>query len=300
MSLNADEEELYAFGMQAIPSVFRDSDRVKEDLRAMAKMAGATKAAIAHWLDMAMIDTATGPDIDPTDPDWLQLHAEDRGTRRGYGETTPVMRQRLINVPDGVTRASILAAAQALVTSSGVAGTVNMVELPRDGMFLGATYAADTSGATPGMTFGAPSGTGLMQATPLKLFVLPPYVAGLSGRVKSVRIVIANATNAGNNGTFTITGLVAPTSVQYVNFAGVAGLDNAATWTVQRLNFAGQVMEGAGNAYLGRGNRWSSRLPTMVIILPFGTSASIVASVKELARQKKAAGVTTIVEARTA
>lgn len=221
MSLNAEEQELFEFGMQAIGPAYRQIDRVKEDLRAMAKMDGATKVKLKHWLQMAMIGTATGPDVDATQPDWLQLHAEDRGTRRGDGETTPAMRQRLINVPDGVTRASILAAAQGILEAAGTAGTVGMVELPRDGMFLNALYVADTG---TGATITAPNGLGDVWITPTVKFKRPPFVQGLSGRVKSTRIVLSGAASIVNDGTFAITGLEG-NAVKISNFAAVGETD---------------------------------------------------------------------------
>jgi hypothetical protein len=218
MALDATEQELYDFAMSAMPEWFRELERTKEDLSAMAKIFGAAKRVGAYWLDMAMIGNATGPTAKVAGndtnwakpipsgalgPDWLEMHAEDRGTRRMDGETDPTMRQRLRLPPDALARAVLLAASQAMVTAAGVSGTVAMVELPRDAAHLGTRVQDHGTGGSF-----AKSGS-LMAFVPSIPFAFPPYVQGISGAVKRVDIVFSGCAEAGNNGTFEVSGLEA-------------------------------------------------------------------------------------------
>ena len=84
-----------------------------------------------------------------------------------------------------------------------------------------------------------------------------------------------------------------------MNASGVAGVDAATTWTLNKHDVEGNLRDGRQRAYFGRGYRMSSQRPlTFIIILPFGCTAGTQTSVAEMARQKKVFGVRSIVECR--
>lgn len=328
MSLDATEQELYDFAIAAMPDWYKELDRTKEELYALAKIFGSVKKVVAYWFDMAMIGTATGPDAKDTDwdtdwavaipggtlgPDWLEFHAEDRGTRRANGEIDAVMRERLRTAPDAVTRDAILAAAQAVVdaqTDPSVVGDVDMVEFPRDAAYLG-TYTQDTG---TGGTFGKVDS--LMSFYPATAFAYPPYFGNISGRVKTTQITFSGCDDPNNDGTFEIIGLGALddgdgyptiTVVFYTNASGAAAVDAGLTWATERLNWQDVVIDGHGRAYVNRGFRvWRGQSATgqkkamggVLLLLPYETTEGTRLAVREQLRQIKAAGIAGIVQRR--
>ena len=288
MALTTDEQGFLDFALAALPSWMRADD---EHLNGSAKQFGAVKAQIDYWFEQTLITHATGATA--TQPDWLAQHMRDRGTTRQPNEGDPAGRQRIRNVPDALTRDSLLAAANAILAAEGIAGSAAMVELPRDGAALG-VYSSDTG---TGGTFSADTGTRMI-FTPTDRFAAPPWRdPSVVRKIQAFNIVIAGAASGGNDGTFPTLGM-SGNGVIIDNAAGVAGADAGATWTVQKLDRRGNVRDGFGRAYFGRGYRLSGVRPCIVLMLPFGSTASTEASVREMLRQKKAGGFAYRVERR--
>ena len=283
MALTATEQKLFDLALGNLPEWFADDDRSMEFLGAAAKLMGAAHAQTEDWVKNTLIGTAVGPTA--TDPAWLAQHAVDRNSTRQNAETDVALRDRLRNIPDAVTLPALQSAAQSIVDGQGIVGTVVIFELPEGGSFLGVSVSdAGTGGAFENPVTGP-------QFVP---DVLPRAPQLLIGN----RLVIAGAADAGNNGTFVITGLN-ENGIQYVNGSFVAAVDAGATWTHVKHNPVNdQVCDGFARAYCSRGYRTTST--AIVAILPFGCTASTEGSIREMLRQKKGAGVAAIVECRTA
>lgn len=291
MALNAEEQELFDFAVAALPKWFTSEERHREELYGFAKIFGSALATVRYWFGQTLIGSAQGPA--PGLPDWLNQHAIDRGTRRQANETTEALRERLRNTPDAVVRDALLDAANAILAAELVAGGAAMLELPRDGACLG-SYASDTG---IGGVFEAGTGT-QVKFTPSGGWARPPYRhADVVRKIRGFRLDFAGASNSANDGQFPILGLEGDAAI-IDNAAGVPGPDAGVTWTVRKLDRRGHVRDGFARAYCSRGYRASSRRRTIVMILPFGSTAGTEASVKEMLREKKAAGVKRIIERR--
>jgi hypothetical protein len=278
---------------------------------------------ISYWFDMQLIGVATGPELGDVDwmdahsqatlgPDWLEEHAEDRGTHRANGETDTLLRQRVRTPPDAITRRALLDLSQKLVDASGVTGTVGMVELPRDAAYLG-KYTQDTG---TGGVFTKSSTGDVMTFVPTVPFAYPPFFGGISGRVKTTQIVLSGSSSSGNDGSFQITGLVPAndtegwptlTGATFVNVNGVAGADATVTWHTERHDYHGALMDGFARCFADRGYRaWRANsveggkkaMGGMILILPYGTTEGTRLSVREMLRKFKAAGFLALVERR--
>lgn len=295
MTLTADEQELLDFGVGALPDWVAPNDPI---LTAAAKPMGAARAFGDYLFKQALITTADGPTA--TTPDWLNQHARDRGTSRQFGESNAALAARLRVVPDALTRPAILAAANAVLAAAGVLGTATLLEMPRDGAWLG-TYQPITQ-PTPGgvfATLGAqttftPAGGGIGGLSAQPAWTPPTVFPGTR-----YQAVIASAGHSGNNGTFEITGLLG-NSLVYTNGASVPdGGDTTATVTINRMDALGNVTDGHARSYCNRGWRVGQARPfELRLILPFGTDAGTAASVAESIRLKKAAGYVVAIEVR--
>lgn len=289
MALSEREQKYRDFAANALPSWFTDQARAEEYLGALAKIFDAMHSVIAFWIDQTRILLAQGPT--GTEPDWLNQHALDRGTSRQSGETDEGLRKRIRNVPDALTRPLILDAAQEIIEAEGVAGTVEMVELRRDKAYVG-NFVSDSG---VGGTFTKPGGS-TARFQPLVPFAAPPFNEIDPGFGHD--LAISGAASAGNNGTFPVEALF-DDSAEYVNASAVAEIDLAVTWAVQKKDQDDNLADGFARAYVGRGYRVGTGRPnTIILILPFGSSAGTVASVEEMLRQKKGAGIRAIVERR--
>lgn len=298
MALTAEEQELFDFAVGSLPSWVRSQDEL---LTACAKMFGVARAQLKYLFGQALITQATGPTS--TTPDWLAQHARDRGTSRQAAELDPVLQQRLRVIPDALTRQAILDAANAILAAAGVVGAAAMLELPRDGAWLGAYFPLTGSGGTF-----AQSGT-VSRFTPTTLpWSVPPYRSPSVAPTQTWFLTISGAAAPANNGTRMITGMDNSAAV-YTNASGVAGADPSVSWTARRADVNGAASDGFGDiglgplsfarAYAGRGYRMSSSRPLKIlVILPFGTDAGTQASIEESLRTKKAAGRVVIVERR--
>lgn len=285
MAFTASEQALYDFAKATIPGWIFQKPRAEEIFEAFVKMFDRVRTNLGESRARSLILQSTGI--------WLDLHAADRGTQRQDGESNEALQARIRNIEDSVTRPSILAAAQAIVDAEGISGTVRGLELKRDKAFFG------TFTARPGVggEF-VDAGGGLFEFTPSTLYPLPIELFARSGAQGNPRISFSGSTSAGNDGTFEITALNG-NAVQYTNGSGVAEVDGVTAWSVTKHDVEGNSREGRRRAYFGRGYRMSGNLPlSLIIILPFGCTAGTLASVRELARVKKAYGVVSLVECR--
>lgn len=286
MALTAEEQELLDFALAGLPHWFQDDNRPAEYLGAAAKVIGDARAQADYWFEQSRILDAVG--VVGSEPDWLNQHAIDRGTARQDGETDAELRERLRNVPDALTRPTLLAAADAILAAEGNPNTSDMVELRRDKAFF-RTSASDSGtggefiGTAPDMRF-VPDAPG---------YATPPFRTAEEDI--DHRIVISGAAAGGNDGTFDITGLQGD-GAEFQNGAGVAGVDATASWTIEKLDRDGNLLDGFKDSYLSRGDRMSGRIPTVLIILPYNCTEGTRLSTLEMMRQKKGAGVRGLVE----
>ena len=296
MALTANEQQLFDLAQAMMPHWFVN-DRDNEFLGLAAKVMGSARVQAEHWRDMAKILLAVGATA--TEPDWLNQHAADRATSRQDGETDPALRERLRNVPEALTRTSLLTAVIDIVAEAGEATTgIAMVELPRDKAFLGKQNPfTGTLGE-----FTGPVG-GVMTFTPNVLPWPDPPFSGIispNGRILKRTITFAGSDSAGNDGTFVTSGL-AGNGVTYPNASGVAEVDVSTAWSVDRFDINDKIVtENRADAYYGRGYRMGrkGRTAAIIVILPFGCTEGTRQSVLEMLRQKKGAGVIGIVECR--
>lgn len=300
MALTSDDMDYLNFALAALPRWVNPND---EFLAGAAKLFGSSvKVQIDYWFAQTLIGNATGPASGT--PDWLNQHARDRGTQRQNGESDVALRARLRNVPDALTRKAILDATNAILAAQSISGTAAMVELPRDSAHCG-TFVADTGTGGTFATFGASPGFEFLPTVP---FAAPPFRDPSVVRlIQGFSITIAGAAHSANNGTFPVTVLDGNAAV-FSNGSGVAGADAGATWTINKLDHRGNILSGHGKAHCSRGFRCThvgpdpitgDRLPpAFILMLPYGSTSGTTASVREMLRQKKAAGIQAVIETR--
>ena len=300
-SASSYEADIMQAGLMAIPRVFRDSARMQEDLHMLARQFGAVRAVGVNMLARAWVGTAS---VDASGPDWLDFLANDYGTSRASGETDSALRIRMRTVPRGVVRSELLELAQDIVDAAGVVGTVAMVEMPRDAAYFG-SWTPDTG---TGGTFLAESGG--IRFTPTTGFAVghPPYWGGESSRVAKSFVTFAGSAESTNDGTFEILGLK-DDGVLFANGSEVDDNDATVTWTIDRRTAKNASMTG-GKAFFSRGHRmWRGKpigstethgkgIGGIIMILPYGCTASTRLSVLETLRQRASAGVIKRVEYR--
>lgn len=273
----ASAQDYEDHALNGLPRWFRGDGRALETIKALAEQFKEAQDQSDTWREQANILDSTGI--------WLDQHARDRNTRRQNTETDAALRDRLRNFDDALNFTAVLAAAQSVVDAEGVVGTVAMVELREErGFFL--TRQAQTG------TGGVFSGAAPMLFTPDAGF------EALIERPRNVtfQVTFSGSLSAGNDGTFACT--VSGSALSYTNGSGVAETDAGVSWTIDRVSAAPSVLTNRKAAYLSRGYRMGSDIPTLVIILPFGCTESTRLAVAEATRQKRAAGVRTIVECR--
>jgi len=292
MAFTATEKELYDWARGMLPRWFFESERSEEEMGALVKVFDAVRAQVDEWQSMTFIDEAAD-----LPPDFLDQHARDRGTRRQAGETDARLRLRLQTFDDALTRPVLLAAAQAVLDAESVAGTAVMVEL----RFARAWLLDWTAWSGTGGTFGgaAPS----MTFEPDVAWTARPYrgeTTTLLPHEFEFQLVISGAATAANDGTHSIDGLDEGAAT-YQDADGVAEADATVTWTVQKLDRQGHVVDGFRAAYLGldQGFRLGGDRPMFVVIVPYDATADVAAEIAERVRVRRAAGCQVIVERRT-
>jgi hypothetical protein len=293
MALTTEEQRFYDFAKGTLPAWIPDGD---EFLHGAAKMFGSVKALIDYLFGQTLISTAEGATSET--PDWLNQHAADRGTRRTLNEDDPTLRDRLRKVPDALTRVSILAAINSILDAAGISDDAALVELPYHGAHSSRSGSYYTAMAGTGGAF-TKTGT-TMRFTPSTLpWPRPPFFAATLVPTLTTRLVLASSEDANNNGTHVITDLDG-NAAMYTDADGVANAaDTTVTWSVQVRDVDSNVRTGFARAFSLRGYRSARIVPLrLVVILPFGSTASHEASVREALRQKKAAGIAVTVERR--
>lgn len=286
MALTAEEEELLAFALGSLPSWLRGTGP-DEILPGMAKQLGAAMTTNRYWLEQLRISLADGPNA--TDPDWLNQHARDQGTNRQDGESDDALRARLQTVADAVTRSALLDAAQEILDADGVVGAPVLLELRRDRIFLG-TYDADEG---TGGTFAAGATAGTFVFTPDVPFARPPL--RLFFPVQEHRLLLASSDD--HDGEHEITA-ISENGAVFASAGVQVGADADVTWRVNRY-FEGEIRTTttpSARAYLSRGYRIGTTIPTIIMILPAAAGEGTVASIREMIRQVRGAGVRAIVE----
>ena len=235
------------------------------------------------------------------EPDWLDQHAVDRGTRRSAGERDAALRTRLRNMDDNVTRPGLLAALRAMMVAAGLTGDPAMTELPRCRAHNG-TYNTDGSGGTLHIT--GPDADGNMRMSQPRVFGdtvtipwhRPPFMERFPGQT-TYRLSIVGTVS--NDGEFDVIGLDGDLAI-YHDPSGVAEVSPGdADCTIYHYDEMANLRDGFRRAFSNRGYRSGSQRPAKIIVmLPYAATASFQASVREMLRQKKAGGVLAIVERR--
>lgn len=265
MALSNEEQDLLTWLLSSIPkAIWMDDPRLskQEVWTAAVKSLILVQRQAEDWQRATYITEAEGV--------WLNLHAKERGTNRQAGELDPGLRDRLRNVADAVTVSAIVTAVRAYLDSAGYTGPLGFLELRQDkGFFNTLTPSGD-----PIDSF-AKNGNEMTMYS----------VDDLTGYEKGSLVTIAGAA-AGNNGTFRVTDVTQ--GLVYTNAAGIAGISGG-TYQLD-ANHAGKR-----SAYFGRGYRMA-RGGGFILILPYGTFQTDVAAIREILRQRKAAGFSAIVE----
>lgn len=269
MALSAEEQSLFDWLRASLPTWFFQGHE-DEVWNATAKALDVVRAQVDSWLAATYILTAEGP--------WLAQHARDRNTFPQADEPDETLRNRLRSVGDAVSPAAVLAAAQTALDVAGVVGTAYLVELRRDRAFFN--------------TMTPVGGTGDAFTKVGNTVTLTDAATTFTGWEVGQDLTIAGATTGANNGTFAV-GAVTDHSLSYTAPSGVAEA-YAGNWQLDALT------DGWRHAYFSRGYRMgsSTRPSSFIVILPFGTSEAVAASVSEAVRQTKAGGLGHIVERR--
>lgn len=171
---------------------------------------------------------------------------------------------------------------------------VRMNELRRDKAYLGGDFTSDSETSTGHKIYGTAPDMEVERDS--DDWDRPPHLQ--DSPFYGYQIVLANFATGGNNGTFVVTSLNGD-RVQYQNASGAAEVDASADSSAQKLDQDGNLADGYNRAYLSRGYRMGHGNPnTIIMILPYGSTAATVASIEEMLRQKKAAGIIAYVERR--
>lgn len=127
-------DDLIAHANRATPAYWSGPGREHEDTKAIAAaLRLGADDPVNLWLRMAYIEYAEGV--------WLDAHGRDQALPRVGGESDAAYRIRLRQVEDAVTPVSLLDAANQILTANGI-GNAQLVELPRDAMYLGTSNSA--------------------------------------------------------------------------------------------------------------------------------------------------------------
>ncbi len=289
--LTSKEQELFDLVKASIPSwVFQSPDAEQEIIAAAAKAMKLVWDQVDTWLSFTRILDATN--------EWLDQHAKDRGTRRQTDETDEALRQRLRVYEDAVTVASLNEVMESLLEADGITADGALLELRRYRAHL-LTHAAIIQAVaaallSDGETFDVSDGT-----------TTETYEFDTGGGVSpgNIAVDISTAVTAEDvsaalvaalTGDFTVeTDLYDETKIYLVP---ASGNSLALTDSVSEPTFT--VTSGRKDAYLSRGYRIGSRLNTIILILPYGTTDATRDSIIEAARQKKGGGIRVLVEVR--
>ena len=293
MALTAEQQKILEFAARAMPWWFGSDDRAQEYLGLAATVMGNAKVIADEWFGNTLILTAPG--ATGSDPDWLAQHAADRGTTRRQNETDDALRERLRTFEDAVTRPALITGIQAILDADSISYDADVypgiVEMPRDLAYMVTTTADSGTGGE----LTAPGAGDVQTFTPDTPFAGVPYRE--PEEAVTHKLVISGAAVGGNDGTFTITGILGD-ACTYVNASGGASDDATLSWTVDRYDRDGNKLTGWRDSYMSRGDRMGTGPNGLIIILPFGATAATQAAVIEFMRTSSGAGVKTYVERR--
>ena len=196
-------------------------------------------------------------------------------------------------------------------THSANNGTFTLTGAPttNGAMYVNTSGVAEADSAAK-WTYAGQHGTGgtfyaRVFFTPATGFAFPPFFGGLSGQIQSSSINFTGCAHSGNAGTFTIIGLNG-SAVMFSNASAVAGSDGTLTWRINRAGADTVNVDGYAMAFCDRGCRvWRGAKPGynqamsgVILILPYGATASLAKSCAEQLRRTKAAGIIGIAEYR--
>ncbi len=299
MPYSAEEQKIYEFIRQSLPRFLFESSAIPEEIwGAIVKAFDEVRQENEALFDAALITSATaGP------PDYLNQHAIDRGTGRFDDETDSALRDRLRTIDDVVSRPALIAAAESVLAAEAITGDVHIAELRHGRCFfvLRSEQSGDSggifAGTAPNMKFKPPSGEYFLRGryAPTTISRKAQRLVNPSG-FAAAELEISSANSGGNDGVFEITG-VDGDYVTYTNASGVAEVDNVCSWFQRGVDYQGNVVDGWRASYLSRGYRVSGD-HTIVVILPYGATASSEAAVRERMRQAAGAGIVVRVERR--
>lgn len=272
-------EQLRAHAKEATPKVlYMDHDRPEEIEEMMAELQATARAHGDDWVRMTYIGLAGRP--------WLLAHAWDRKVPAIDGEGDESFRNRIQQPVGQVVVDAVVARVQEIVNDAGIAGTVEAYNLRPNKAHFG-DYASDSH--ADGGEFVELEGDE-MEFQPGTPFDTVP----LLGRD---RLVVSGS--ASNDGTFVVTELHGD-SLRYTDATGAAESLVGGTVSIVKYDVDGNVHDGFARAYLGRGYRMGSRSAkhTGIIIMPYGTTATMRAAAEAIAAQTAALGITLLVERR--
>ena len=302
------KQQIYDHALSGMPAWYRESSRAFEFDNAAAEMIANAASTVEYFLiTQAFIDTASGATASA--PDWLGQHATDRGMSRQAGESDTTLRARIKDVPEALTAPSLKTAIQTILDGESIVGSAAIVDLRQERGFLmnnvpdshqtgvsgtGGTFTDESTSAAPDQ-MGFEPDEGWAGHVPYRV---------VQEDITHVFAGIANLDGGNSGGSFIITGLSGD-KILFDNAAGVPEAAPTAKWSVDkkdavydqfitRFNLAA----GRSDAYFSRGDRMGSQRATIVVILPYGSTAATEASVIALLADKKAAGVKAIVERR--
>lgn len=180
--LTDEEQRLADWAKDALPGWYSGDARTPEEIQVFAKIFYRLLLQVQFWVDMTYVGRAT----DGAEVDWLDALARELGTKRGDGEVNTSLRYRLRNIQPALTVAAIEDGANQLLDSLGIAGTVEIEELPRDGLYLSDTPGDPDDAASYGF-YWTPAVDALSQrySKPKggSVIVIIPY--GLSATVRA-------------------------------------------------------------------------------------------------------------------
>lgn len=274
-----EQKKFIAWAKATLPKYFSNSDRAAEMITAMSAMFEAARLNGELLFTQTLISSATS-----FPPDFLNLHALDRGTSRQFNEGDISLRDRLINIPDALTLNALIDAVQSVLDQQEIVGTAAILELRYNKGFFG-EYAGATG---TGGSFVAPSNNNTFE--PTAGWEVPPQIGD--------QLIFSGALSAGNNGSYTITDVIGNTA-QFTNVSGVTETDPTVSWTHNKLGPDDVIKDGFAKAFFTRGFRMTTSTKNVIIaILPYGCTAATEVSVREALRKRKGATVIVLVECR--
>ena len=292
MSLTTKQQELYDIGRGTLPEWYTSDERANEFLSAIAKIFSLSRDVAERWLGEVVLIANASADVG--EPDWLDQHARDRGTYRQASESDAVLIDRIRNIPDAVTLPALLSAIQAMMTAGGFSGTPDIVELPRDRAHFG-DYTEEGGSGVCVLTAGVAVD---------EIDFLPPdgkfLAAPIRATPRTYGADLTLGTGGGpNDGTFPVFGILGDAAQLSITGGSAETTAPDSVWGIRKKDADGNYTDGFARAYLGRGYLMGACPPSrIIVILPYGTTENFASAVREMLRQKKAAGVAATVQWR--